>query len=141
MYAPHTVSLICFCHGEPRLSALRGVMLQASTGRSTLRHGDTEENDAVLYIPDFTGFLPPHEYAACPDPENHWTLQAEGESAARCGFFVRGELSEPLSLAEARKRYDDVYIIAGYRVHDYGSENMRHIEVMSRVSSRYFYQP
>ncbi len=141
MYAPHTVSLICFRQGQPRLTVLRNVMLQAMDGRSTLRTGDTEENDVRLYIPDFSGFLPPREYAACPNPENHWTLQTEGESAARCGFFVKGELTEPLELSEARERFDFVYLVAGYLVRDYGSPRMQHIEVRSRVSTRYFYQP
>ena len=123
-------------------------MLQALNGRSTLRRGSQDEANATLYIPfsvravnaagEAVGFLPPLEYARCPDPENHWTLQAEGESAGRSSFFVKGELTEALTLAEARARCDAVYIVAGYSVRDYGSPSMRHFEVVSRVSSRYY---
>ena len=127
---------------------LRGVMLQALNGQSVQRRGDQEETNASLYIPlsvqavnaagETLSFLPPLEYARCPDPEKHWTLQAEGESAGRGNFFVKGEIPEACSLAEAREKYDFVYIVAGWQLHDYGSRNMQHYEVVSKVSSRYY---
>lgn len=148
MYLPHTVSLINVHKGLPCLVLLRGVMLQALSGRSVQRRGDTEENEATLYIPlsvraeNGTGegltFLPPLEYARCADPEKHWTLQPEGESAGRSSFFVKGEIPEACSLAEAREKYDFVYVVGGWRLHDYGSLALRHWEVVSRVSSRYY---
>ena len=148
MYCPHTVSLISYHSGTPYLTILRGVMLQGSDGRAVLQRGDSQKDDMILYIPfsvkaetpsgEPATFLPPKAYAACIDPEHHWTLQPEGESAGRCGFFVKGELTAPLSLAEAREQLDDVYVIAGYTVHDYGSASMRHFEVTSKVSSRYY---
>ena len=148
MVAPHTVSLIHFHNDAPCLTILRGVMLQTLEGRSVQRRGDAEESDTRLFVPmsvraenaagESLSFLPPREYARCLDPEKHWTLQPEGESAGRCSFFVKGELSEPCTLAEARERYDFVYPVAGYKFHDYGSPSMQHIEVLSRVSSRYY---
>ena len=148
MYAPHTVTLVCFQGGVPYLTVLHGVILQGMSGKTVLRNGEMDETKMVLYIPfsvtaetpsgEASAFLLPQEYAACPDPALHWTLQPEGESAGRCGFFVRGVLSESLTLAEARRLYDEVYIIAGYSVHDYGSLPMRHWEVRSRISSRYY---
>lgn len=122
-------------------------MLQALNGRSTLRRGSQDEANATLYIPfsvravnaagEAVGFLPPLEYARCPDPENHWTLQAEGESAGRSSFFVRGTLSAPLSLQQARDTLDTVCVVTGWSLHDYGSPGMRHIEVISKISTRY----
>ncbi len=148
MYGPHTVSLIAFHHSVPHLTLLRGVMLQAMNGRSVQLRGDAEAASAILYIPlsvraenpsgESVSFLPPLAYASCPDPEKHWTLQPEGESAGRGSFFVRGELSAPCSLAEAREAFDDVWTVAGWQLHDYGSPNMRHWEVTSKVSSRFF---
>ena len=148
MYTPHCVSLICFHHGTPCLTVLRGVMLQALNGQSVQHRGDTEETNATLYIPFSVdavssdgrrvSFLPPREYAGCLDPENHWTLQTEGESAGRASFFVKGELSEPITLAEARERVDFVYVVAGYQIHDYGSLNLRHFEIVSKVASRFY---
>ena len=117
-------------------------------GRSTQLRGDAEENNTVLYVPlsvnaknaagESVSFLPPLEYARCEDPEKRWTLQPEGISAGRCSFFVKGELTEPCTLAEAREKYDYVYIVAGYYVHDYGSRSMQHYEVVSKVSNRYY---
>ena len=145
---PHTVSLMNFHKGSPFLVLLRGVMLQARNGRSVQRRGGVEENEATLYVPlsvcaenaagKTLSFLPPLEYARCTDPEKHWTLQPEGESAGRSSFFVKGEIPEACALAEARGKYDDVYIVAGWQMHDYGSRNMQHYEVVSKVSSRYY---
>ena len=148
MNSPHTVSLINLHNGQPHLTILRGVMLQAQNGRSVQLRGDADAADATLYIPlsvkaeniagESVSFLPPLEYARCSDPENHWTLQPEGESAGRSSFFVKGELPGPCTLAEARESFDFVYTVAGWQLHDYGSRNMQHYEVTSKVSSRYY---
>ena len=123
-------------------------MLQGSDGRAVLQRGDSQKDEMILYIPlsvkaetpsgEPATFLTPKAYAACIDPVHHWTLQPEGESAGRCGFFVKGELAEPVSLEEARDIHDFVYTVAGYLIHDYGSPSMRHYEVRSRVSSQYY---
>ena len=148
MYCPHSVSLINLHNGTPRLTLLRGVMLQALNGQSVQRRGDQEETIATLYVPlsvnainpsvEKVSFLPPLEYARCTDPEKHWTLQAEAESAGRGSFFVKGEIPEACTLAEAREKYDFVYVVAGWQLHDYGSRAMQHYEVVSKVSSRYY---
>ena len=148
MYCPHTVSLISYHSGTPYLTVLRGVMLQGSNGRGALRRGEQIEDNITVYIPfsvkaetpsgEPATFLPPKAYAACTDPEQHWTLQPEGESAGRSGFFVKGELASPISLEEAHDQYDCVYAIAGVTVHDYGSKSMQHYEVFTKVASRYY---
>ena len=148
MYTPHTVSLINLHNETPHLTLLRGVMLQALNGQSVQRRGDQEETIATLYVPlsvnainpsgEKVSFLPPLEYARCTDPEKHWTLQPEGESAGRCSFFVKGEIPEACSLAEAREKYDYVCVVAGWQLHDYGSRALQHYEVVSKVSSRYY---
>ena len=148
MTAPHTVSLIHFRRDTPFLTVLRGVMLQAVDGLSVLPRGDADESGTRLFVPlsvravnadgESVSFLPPRAYARCSDPEAHWTLQPEGESAGRCSFFVKGELSRPCTLAEARERFDFVYVVAGWQLHDYGSRSLQHYEIVSRVSSRYF---
>ena len=148
MYTPHTISLINLYNDIPRLILLHGVMLQALNGQSVQRRGDQEETLATLYIPlsvnavnaagEKVTFLPPREYALCTDPEKHWTLQPEGESAGRSSFFVTGQLAEACTLAEARENYDFVYVVAGWQLHDYGSRALQHYEVVSKVSSRYY---
>ena len=148
MYTPHTVSLISYHGSEPYLTILRGVMLQGSNGRGALRRGEQIEDNITVYIPfsvkaetpsgESASFLSPKNYASSIDPENHWTLQPEGESAGRSGFFVKGELAAPVSLEEAREQYDCAYAIAGVTVHDYGSPGMQHYEVFTKVASRYY---
>ena len=148
MYTPHTVSLINLHNGIPFLVFLRGVMLQALNGQSVQRRGDQEETIATLYVPlsvnsinpsgENVAFLSPRGYARCTDPEKHWTLQAEGESAGRGSFFVKGEIPEACTLAEAREKYDYVYVVAGWQLHDYGSRALQHYEIVSKVSSRYY---
>ena len=148
MIVPHTVSLINLHNGIPFLVFLRGVMLQALNGQSVQRRGDQEETIATLYVPlsvnsinpsgENVAFLSPRGYARCTDPEKHWTLQAEGESAGRGSFFVKGEIPEACTLAEARENYDFVYVVAGWQLHDYGSRALQHWEVVSKVSSRYY---
>ncbi len=148
MYCPHTVSLMNTHSGRQYLVVLRSVMLRAQNGRSVQRRGNAEENEATLYIPltvraenaagESLSFLPPLEYTRCPEPEKHWTLQPEGESAGRCSFFVKGEIPAACSLAEARENYDFVYVVAGWQLRDYGSPALRHYEVVSRVSSHYY---
>lgn len=124
-------------------------MLQGPDGRAVLQRGEQVSDNATLYIPfsvraetpsgDPASFLPPKGYAASADPSGYWTLQAEGESAGRSGFFVKGELTEPLTLEEAYDQYDFVYTVAGCTVHDYGSPAMRHYEVTSKVARYYQY--
>ena len=124
-------------------------MLQGPDGRAVLQRGGQIEDNVTLYIPfsvraenangERAAFLPPKDYAACADPSGYWTLQAEGESAGRCGFFVKGGLSEPLTLEGAYDRFDFVYTIAGFTIHDYGSSAMRHYEVTSKVARYYQY--
>ena len=148
MYAPHDVTLVNLHGGLPRPVLLRGVMLQAMDGRGTVKRGSQDSSDAVLYVPfsadirDAEGaamtFLPPLEYAALPDPAGFWTLQTEGESAARASFFVKGLHPEAMTLEEERRRFDAVYVVAGYSIRDYGSEAMRHYEIRSRLRNRFY---
>ena len=148
MYCPHNVSIVNYHNKLPYLTVLRGVMLQGPDGRAALQRGEQIEDNVTLYIPfsvraespagEKVTFLPPKDYAAFTDPERHWTLQPEGESAGRCGFFVKAVLTEPISLEDARDRYDFVYPVAGFTVHDYGTPAMRHWEVVSKVSSRFY---
>ncbi len=148
MYTPHTVSLINFHNDIPYLTVLRGVMLQALNGQSVQRRGDQDEANATLFVPlsvraanpagESVTFLPPHEYARCTDPDRHWTLQTEGESAGRCSFFVKGEIPAACTLAEARERCDYVFVVAGWQLHDYGSQALQHYEVVSKVANRFY---
>ena len=146
MYCPHTASLINQ-HGEDfYLTILRGVMIQDTERRSVLQAGDYDSSYTKIFIP-FTvdarnpdgepvTYLPPKAYAKSMEPEQHWTLQADGEEAGRSSFFVKGEIPEACSLAEARELYDGVFIITTISTRDYGHPGMQHFEVSSRINER-----
>lgn len=146
MYAPHTVSLINQ-HGEDLyLTVLRGVMVQDLERRSVLQAGDYDSSYTKIFIPfevdaqnadgEPVTYLPPKQYAKSHEPEQHWTLQADGDEAGRSSFFVRGEIPEACSLAEARESYDNVIIVTSISTRDYGQPGMQHWEVSSRINER-----
>ena len=146
MYAPHTVSLINQ-HGEAfYLTILRGVMIQDMERQSVLLAGDYDSSYTKIFIPfdvdarnaddeDVT-YLPPKAYAKSMEPEHHWTLESGGEEAGRSSFFVKGEIPEACSLAEARESYDNVIIVTSVSTRDYGQAGMQHWEVSSRINER-----
>ena len=146
MYCPHTASLINQ-HGEDfYLTILRGVMIQDTERRSVLQAGDYDSSFTKIFIPfsvdaqnpngEPVTYLPPKAYARCAEPEKHWTLRADGEEAGRSSFFVKGEIPEACSLAEARELYDGVFIITTISTRDYGQPGMQHFEVSSRINER-----
>ncbi len=137
MYTPHTVSLMNRHRGSWELTVLSHVMLQAMDGRRTLRAGGWDAEEATLWIPDCSLYLPPKDYAALEDPGGHWTLQPEAESAGRCCFFVPGELSEPIGFDEAAALCDRLYVVTGAELRDYGSRRLRHIQAHCQLIGRY----
>ena len=142
MYAPHTVSLINQHGDELHLTVLRGVMVQDLERRAVLQAGDYDSSYTKIFIPfgvdarEPVTYLPPRQYAKSQEPEKHWTLQADGEEAGRSSFFVRGEIPQAVSLAEARESYDNVIIVTSVSTRDYGQPGMQHWEVSSRINER-----
>jgi hypothetical protein len=146
MYAPHTASLINQ-HGEDfHLTILRGVMIQDMERMSVLQAGDYDSSYTKVFIPftvdarnadgDPVTYLPPKQYAKSMEPEQYWTLQADGDEAGRSSFIVKGEIPEACSLAEARENYDGVFIITTVSTRDYGQPGMQHWEASSRINER-----
>ena len=146
MLTPHTASLINQ-HGEEfYLTILRGVMIQDMERMSVLSVGDYDSSYTKIFIPfsvdaknpegEPVTYLPPKQYAKSMEPEQHWTLQADGEEAGRNTFVVKGEIPEACSLAEARELYDGVFIITTISTRDYGQPGMQHFEVSSRINER-----
>ena len=146
MYCPHTASLINQ-HGEDfHLTILRGVMIQDMDRKAVLQAGDYDSSFTKVFIPfsvdarnaegNPVTYLPPGQYAGSTEPEQHWTLQADGEEAGRSSFFVKGEIPEACSLARARERYDGVFIVTTVCTRDYGHPRMQHFEVSSRINER-----
>ena len=146
MYAPHVVSLINQHGQDYYLTSLRGVMVQDQERRAVLQAGDYDSSYTKIFIPfavdaqnpdgEPVTYLPPRQYAKSQEPEKHWTLQADGEEAGRSSFFVRGEIPQAVSLAEAREAYDNVIIVTSVSTRDYGQPGMQHFEVSSRINER-----
>ncbi len=146
MYTPHTVSLINQHGKELYLTVLRGVMVQDQERRAVLQAGDYDSSYTKIFIPfeadarnandDEVTYLPPRQYAKSHEPLQHWTLQADGDESGRSSFFVRGEIPEACSLAEARESYENVIIVTSVSTRDYGQPGMQHWEVSSRINER-----
>ena len=146
MYAPHVVSLINQHGQDYYLTILRGVMVQDLERRAVLQAGDYDSSYTKIFIPfavdaqnpdgEPVTYLPPKQYAKSHEPLQHWTLQADGDEARRSSFFVRGEIPEACSLAEAREAYDNVIIVTSISTRDYGQPGMQHFEVSSRINER-----
>ena len=146
MYTPHTVSLINQHGQDYYLTILRGVMVQDLERRAVLQAGDYDASYTKIFIPfgvdeqnpdgEPVTYLPPKQYAKSHEPLQHWTLQADGEEAGRSSFFVRGEIPQAVSLAEARESYDNVIIVTCVSTRDYGQPGMQHWEVSSRINER-----
>ena len=146
MYTPHTVSLINQHGQDYYLTILRGVMVQDLERRAVLQAGDYDSSYTKIFIPfavdarnadgEPVTYLPPKQSAQSHEPLQHWTLQADGEEAGRSSFFVRGEIPQAVSLAEARESYDNVIIVTSISTRDYGRPGMRHWEVSSRINER-----
>ena len=146
MYTPHTVSLINQHGQDYYLTILRGVMVQDLERRAVLQAGDYDSSYTKIFIPfavdaqnpdgEPVTYLPPKQYAKSHEPLQHWTLQADGEEAGRSSFFVRGEIPQAVSLAEAREAYDNVIIVTSVSTRDYGQPGMQHFEVSSRINER-----
>jgi hypothetical protein len=121
-------------------------MIQDMERKSVLQAGDYDSSYTKIFIPfsvdarnaddEEVTYLSPKEYAKSMEPEQHWTLQADGDEAGRSSFFVKGEISEACSLAEARELYDGVFIVTTISTRDYGQPGMQHWEVSSRINER-----
>ena len=146
MYTPHTVSLINRHGDDFHLTILRGVMVQDMARQSVLIAGDYDASYTRVFIPfsvdarNIKGtevtYLPPRAYERNETPDLYWTIRADGEEAGRSSFFVKGEIPEACSLAEARDLYDGVFIATSISTRDYGPPWMQHFEVSSRINER-----
>lgn len=144
MYTPHTVTLINVIEGDDyamqyNITVLHGVMLQASKRANVNKSGLLDADAVTLYIPftvNATGpaggekrFVGPKAFEALGGSRDIWTLRGGSKSSAVGCFFIKGEISDGLSYAEALKTYDDVYRVTTVDTMDYGSASMHHWEV------------
>ena len=146
VYCPHTASLINQHGDDYYLTVLRGVMIQDMERRSVLQAGDYDSSYTKIFIPfsvdaqnpagDPVTYLPPKQYAKSLEPEQHWTLQADSDEAGRSSFFVKGEIPEACSLAEARDLYDGVIIVTSISTRDYGQPGLQHWEISNRINEK-----
>lgn len=83
---------------------------------------------ATVFIPIARGddYIAPRAWQALADKTGKWTLQVDD-------VIVRGlvsfELSSILPLGKLKAAYDDVLVITGVDIYDYGSVGMQHWRV------------
>lgn len=147
MYTPHTVTLVNVIEGNNStmqyyLTVLHGVMLQASKHTNVHKSGLQDADAVTLFVPfsvraqgadgNAKTYASPKVFEAMADHTGAWTLQAGGKSGGADCFFIRGEILEAVSYAQALKLYDDVFRVTSVDIRDFGSEAMRHWQVGGR---------
>lgn len=116
------------------VTILRGVLLDVSKGTNVAKTGLSDADAATLYIPfsvDARGadgvrkrYVDPKVFYAAGDTQNLWTLDSGGKSNSTSTYFVKGEVTEPMSLAELKRAYDFVFDVTTVDVRDFGDDMM-----------------
>lgn len=149
MYAPHTVTIYNVAQEtDPEtfkdvqrtyITVIRGVFFEASKAANVNKSGLTGADAVNLYIPfdsiavdGATGaekrYAGTMEFWRAEDKSGLWTLSTDGNGGTT--FFIRGEVVEPEKTEQQLEMlFDDVYKVTKVDVKDFGSPDMRHIEV------------
>ena len=120
------------------VTILRGVLLDVSKGTNVAKTGLIDADTATLYIPfsveavsttgDKKTYVDPKVFYAAKDQQSLWTLDSGGQSNSTSTYFVKGEVSEMMSLKELRQVYNFAYDVSTVDVRDFGGE-MQHWQV------------
>lgn len=142
MYTPHTVTVYNVGDDDtPNITILRGVFLDISQRDNTMKSGLVNADAATLYIPmpivavnALTGeeqqYLPPAEYELEDNHAAYWTIGKRSTQGQNSSFFVKDEVIEPESdYGAINKRYGYCYRVSTVDPRDFGSQNMRHLQV------------
>lgn len=149
MYAPHTVTVYNVAQEtDPEtfrdvetsyITVLRGVFLEASKAANVNKSGLVSADAVNLYIPlstpavdgltgDGKRYVGAMEFWRAEDKSGLWTLSTDGIGGAT--FFIKGEAIEPEKTEQQLEMlYDNVYKVTKVDVKDFGSPDMRHIQV------------
>lgn len=140
---PHTVTVFNSYEDDDlkmhnSITILRGVLLDVSKGTNVAKTGLADADAATLYIPfsvdavsttgDKKTYVEPKAFYAAENQQGLWTLDSGGQSNSTSTYFVKGEVSEMMSLKELRQAYDFVYDVSTVDVRDFGGA-MRHWQV------------
>ena len=142
MYMPHTVTVYDVFEDpqtfetKTNVTVLRGVFLDEVKAANVNKSGMESADAAVLYIPllvdaedGFTSesktYIGWREYQKAQDKSRLWSLDTNGMS-----FFVKGDVViANQSFAFINANYDNVYKVTKVDTKDFGSLEMRHLEV------------
>nr|DAL19880.1 MAG TPA_asm: hypothetical protein [Caudoviricetes sp.] len=116
------------------ITILRGVLLDVSKGTNVAKTGLADADAATLYIPfsvdavsttgDKKAYAEPKVFYAANNPQGLWTLDSGGQSNSTSTYFVKGEVTEMMSLAELHEKYDFVFDVTTVDVRDFGGDMM-----------------
>lgn len=142
MYTPHTVTVYNVGDDDtPNITILRGVFLDIAQGTNIMRSGLEKADAATLFIPmpivavnaltgDEQQYLPPAEYEMQDNHDAYWTIGKRSTHGPNSCFFVKDEVIEPDSdYGGINSRYDYCYRVSTVDIRDFGSLNMRHLQV------------
>lgn len=145
MYAPHTVTIINATENEETLemqyqaTVIPGVFLDIKHSTLAAALGANSADSAELFIPMDAApldavsgservYASPKDYLAADDKSALWTLQAADTNSSAPCYFVKGE-AQPMSLKEAKRQYEDVFVVTAVLARDFGGVEMHHWQV------------
>lgn len=141
MFAPHIATIYIITDSEKFATILEGVFLNSSRGTDLVKTGLESADKATLYIPfdcratnAATGqvqkYCPPKAFERLENKSGFWTVRPDGRASGAGCFFVRGRVVEPdMDFAGINDRHDGVYRVSSVNIRDFGSFNMRHLQI------------
>lgn len=136
---PHTVTVFNSYEDDDlkihnSITILRGVLLDVSKGTNVAKTGLADADAATLYIPfsvdavsttgDKKTYVEPKAFYSAADQQGLWTLDSGGHSSSTSTYFVKGEVSEMMSLAQLQEKYDYAFDVSTVDVRDFGGDMM-----------------
>ncbi len=136
---PHTVTVFNSYEDDDlkmhnSITILCGVLLDVSKGTNVAKTGLADADAATLYIPfsvdavsttgDKKTYVEPKAFYAAKDQQGLWTLDSGGHSNSTSTYFVKGEVSEMMSLAQLQEKYDYAFDVSTVDVRDFGGDMM-----------------
>ena len=105
------------------ITILRGVLLDVSKADAATLYIPFSV-DAVSTTGDKKTYVEPKAFYAAENQQGLWTLDSGGHSNSTSTYFVKGEVSEMMSLAQLQEKYDYAFDVSTVDVRDFGGDMM-----------------
>lgn len=147
MFAPHTVTVFNVWEDDnlvrhSNITVLNGVFIDIAKGANVNKSGLSDADTCALFIPFAVealsasgapkAYCDPKQFEAAADKSGLWTLNSGGSDRSTATFFIKGAVTEEMTLAQAKDAYDYVFDVTTVDIRDFGSADMQHWQVGGR---------